>query len=610
MMHKYPYIITILIFCLQTSADGQIEKYLDKMDQEFIDYARSQEKLAEEAQSPLEKIKIYEALGIKSMDNNDYLAVDYLRKAISFNKEYNSDSIKYNLYEKISVRLINIAALEEAEEKLAESYHYYHQLKDTINYSKVLILQGFLQSRTGNLDKSQELLSASYHLNKLIGNRLGYQDCLNRMGINYGMMGLMDKALECYENIRKDNLNQPTKYFQRASVYNSATAYYKKGDRESAKKLHSEVVELRKNTKSVRSQAYSYDGQAMIEHLNKKNKNAMALADTAILLFEKAGILYNVAYTSIFKSKILLETNKISEARSTLLKAMDAAITSNALDLKAEIHLILFQIENDNNNYKKALEHYLAHDAITDSLTISSSKYKLEDLEQKLEEEKSKREIQSLNNQYKLQEVNLNKSKAQRNYLIALIAALFSLALFLYYAFWERKQINKALLSKNKEIHNSLEERELLIKEIHHRVKNNLQVISSMLHLQARKLSGTSKSLLMESRNRIKSMALVHEKLYKEKNVQNIDLLDYTTDLINSLNKTYKVDTDRIKTIIICENINLDLDSIIPLGIIINELYTNCLKYAFPNGRVGKIELLFNSNGKLSFSIKDNGIGI
>ena len=161
----------------------------------------------------------------------------------------------------------------------------------------------------------------------------------------------------------------------------------------------------------------------------------------------------------------------------------------------------------------------------------------------------------------------------------------------------------------------SLEEKELLLKEVHHRVKNNLQVIYSIFSLQSQTLKDKQAlAIIEESQNRINSMALIHEKLYQSTNLSNIDFAEYIRDLAYYLLASYNVDPHRIETEMTIESIPLHLDSAIPCGLLINELVSNSLKHGFPNQRSGKIYIslgIEDTQGEtLRLKVEDNGVGL
>ncbi len=162
-----------------------------------------------------------------------------------------------------------------------------------------------------------------------------------------------------------------------------------------------------------------------------------------------------------------------------------------------------------------------------------------------------------------------------------------------------------------KSLQEKLEEKEVLLKEIHHRVKNNLQVICSLLNLQSRYLKEERFiSSFRETQNRVKSMALVHEQLYQSQNLSQIVLLDYIEQLLNNLFRAYSINSN-IKYLTKIDDFNLDLDSAVPFGLIVNEVISNALKYAFDPKIGGEImiETLVSPEKNLVLAIEDNGKG-
>lgn len=162
------------------------------------------------------------------------------------------------------------------------------------------------------------------------------------------------------------------------------------------------------------------------------------------------------------------------------------------------------------------------------------------------------------------------------------------------------------------QLQRSIKEKEMLLKEIHHRVKNNLMIISSLLSLQSRYIKDeNSKTIFKESQNRARSMALIHERLYQSTDLKNIDFGDYIQTLAMDLYDTYVMDKNLIKMNIEADKLNLDIDTSIPLGLILNELVTNCLKHAFSAGDHGTIDINFQKQDeKYCLEVKDNGKGL
>lgn len=168
----------------------------------------------------------------------------------------------------------------------------------------------------------------------------------------------------------------------------------------------------------------------------------------------------------------------------------------------------------------------------------------------------------------------------------------------------------------------SLAEKEVLLKEVHHRVKNNLQAISNLLYLQSAYTPDAHvREMLQQTQDRVKSIALIHEKLYQTQDLGQLDFAEYARNLVEHLIHSYRIEPDTIRLTIRADGVPLDMDTSVPLGVIINELVSNSLKYAFPadvlSGSSGnghnyelKIELRAEADGRLLLVVSDNGVGL
>jgi len=170
----------------------------------------------------------------------------------------------------------------------------------------------------------------------------------------------------------------------------------------------------------------------------------------------------------------------------------------------------------------------------------------------------------------------------------------------------ERKRVEE-------KIEASLKEKEMLLREIHHRVKNNMQVISSLLWLQSQYIKDKKYlEMFRDSQNRIMSMSLIHEKLYRSKDLAKIEFNEYIRDLVNGLFQSHASKTGSITLKLNVDNVSLGILHAIPCGLLINELITNSLKYAFPQDRIGeiKVSLHLNNENMVELEVSDNGVGI
>ncbi|GHC43709.1 tetratricopeptide repeat-containing sensor histidine kinase [Ulvibacter litoralis] len=202
------------------------------------------------------------------------------------------------------------------------------------------------------------------------------------------------------------------------------------------------------------------------------------------------------------------------------------------------------------------------------------------------------------------QELLLVQKNNIQNLIIGIVALLSILLFLLFFFYRKNKKATEVISQKNAE-------NELLLKEIHHRVKNNLEMVKSLLALQSSKLKDSaSKDAMIASQNRVQSMGIIHQKLYQGKNLGSIDMKDYFTSLVEEVLDGFDSE-NKIQVECDMERIDLDVDTAVPIGLIVNELLTNSLKYAFPKDKKGKIviSLFKTTTGSLTLKFADNGVG-
>jgi PAS domain S-box-containing protein len=175
-----------------------------------------------------------------------------------------------------------------------------------------------------------------------------------------------------------------------------------------------------------------------------------------------------------------------------------------------------------------------------------------------------------------------------------------------------RKQAETALERALEQIKISLQEKEVLLKEIHHRVKNNMQVITSLLRLQSKTISDEQVlSVFQDSQNRVKSMALIHETLYDSKDLSRINFAEYLEKLVAHVSRSYRTRPEAVKINIQVDDVSLPIDTVVPCGLIINELASNSLKYAFPADTQGEVNITFRcSDAQYVLRVSDTGVGL
>ena len=286
-------------------------------------------------------------------------------------------------------------------------------------------------------------------------------------------------------------------------------------------------------------------------------------------------------------------------------KAIDLAQKAGYRTSEAQFYNHIVETYEADNKLAAAFPYLKKYQHFVDSLNSIEVQKNLSELEVKYETVKKDEALAQ-------QELALQKSTQARQIITLVAIAGSLLALVALWFLYFKNKTNRLLKSQKIVIEKALNEKEILLKEIHHRVKNNLQVISSLLNWQSKYIDD-HKALksMQEGRNRVQSMALIHQNLYQSENLTGVEVSDYIDKLGNSLFNSYNIRKNQIQFHSEVESLNLDVDTLIPLGLILNELLSNALKHAFPDGREGQIQVsLQKQEESLLLEVKDDGVGI
>ncbi|MDX1719884.1 MAG: sensor histidine kinase, partial [Salegentibacter mishustinae] len=254
--------------------------------------------------------------------------------------------------------------------------------------------------------------------------------------------------------------------------------------------------------------------------------------------------------------------------------------------------------------YKTALEYYKEWSEANNIIEVERNERSLRESELQVNVLKQDKELAA------------NQQK-QTIYTVALIIGALLLALL--YRNYRLKQssnqklraLNGELAEKNVLLDQRNAENELLLKEIHHRVKNNLEMVKSLIALQSAQIDDpATKDAMIASQNRVQSMGIIHQKLYQGTNLGSIEMKDYFLNLGEGILDSFNAE-DQVKIECAMDNLELDIDTAVPIGLIVNELLTNALKYAFPKQQQGVINISLekSSNQNLRLEVTDNGVG-
>lgn len=336
-----------------------------------------------------------------------------------------------------------------------------------------------------------------------------------------------------------------------------------------------------------------------------RNKEALSSLNKAFDYYKKNDLQLGLMQTYEELGRVYYAIGDYNKSIENCIKSKDLAVKKGIIETQEKASLCLSKSYEAIGMYQLALDNYKNYTKIKDANFNKENIKKITQIEMQYQFEKEN-ELQKLKNIAKE-----NENKATINYLVFGILFLLFFSIFLYWINRIKHKTNNQLKEKNEQISNTLKINETLFKETHHRVKNNLQIISSLLNMQSKYLvDNASKSLMKDSQNRIKSMSLIHQKLYQNDRVTGIETQSYFEDLINSLVLSYGIDIKKVNMHIEIDNILLDVDTAIPLGLVMNELISNAFKHGV-DPENGTFELYFNQihETSLRLFIKDNGKG-
>jgi two-component sensor histidine kinase len=325
------------------------------------------------------------------------------------------------------------------------------------------------------------------------------------------------------------------------------------------------------------------------------------------------------AYFYMVSIKYYFESHQFKE--SDLPSVGNDAIKKMSFSIYnlAEYQLYWSKIDSALGNDASALQHYKIYTALHDSIVSSRNSKQLSELQLQYDSENKDQNIRLLTQQSQLQQTRINNQEIIRNVIIVGLIVVLIFSGLIYSRYLLNKRVNERLAIKqskingqNKILQKLVEEKEWLLKEIHHRVKNNLQIVISLLNSQSAFLENKDAlAAIQSSQHRMHAMSLIHQKLYQSGNMASIDMHWYIQELVNYIKESFHSDK-KISFILNIDQIELDVAQAVPLGLILNEAITNAIKYAFPESQKGKVSISFKLNNEDTclLTIADNGTGL
>jgi two-component sensor histidine kinase len=446
------------------------------------------------------------------------------------------------------------------------------------------------------------------------------------LSIIYMRMGLMIEGIKYLKEEYKENLKGNTDKYSEINFYNNQGVVWNKANipdsalmcfYKAQKLIEKLLLDDPNNLFHLFFEGLIVGniGQALMAKHQFKQAIPLLKKDiaTSILYkdFQNACISYNELAKCYFECKEYKACEAYLDSANGILKEIDAPLELlKNLKLRAALWSL-------NGRYKEAVEIYQQYNTLQESIALNDKELQMLNQRIAYQTTELQEKIDFQEKEIAAKELTEENRSLQRTLMFILILFMLFLLIIAYFLFNRSKKREKILFEKNEEIlikstmlSNTLKEKKLLMKEVHHRVKNNMQIIISLLKLQSEKINDKQIEIYFsEARNRIQSMALIHEFLYKKEKMDYMQMDEYIKQLILEIQISYTQPNHIIEMHVDLDPIQLDFDTSIPLGLIINELVTNAYKHAFPNG-VGNIWVSFKKVDKnYQLIVKDNGIG-
>ncbi len=472
--------------------------------------------------------------------------------------------------------------------------------------------KGAVYTQQGEYSLAIEEYLSSIRILESMDDQEGVGKSYNNIGLVYYLQGNYPQAKDYYN--RALDLLRPLKKRDMISdiMNNMGIIAYEQGKYDESLKYHFESLDGRQDAGNQRGIAASYTNIGDVYAQTKEVEQALEFQRKALEIQEELGDKKGMLSSLQGIAKVQSLTGNTDGALDYMEQVIAISSEIGAKKELRDAYNEISEIYTRNGDYKQALSYKDRYAELKDTLFSEQTNEIATNLEAKFESENKSKEIEILKRENEIQDLQLGRNRILIiSFTIGLVLALISVVLYAR-TNRERKKALELLQRQNENIKKQKEEKEVLLKEIHHRVKNNLQVINSLIRLQC-SYTDDQKALDLfdECQNRIISMALIHEKMYEAHDLSNINIKEYINELSQNLLRSYRLN----------QSINLDidvkietltLDTLIPLGLLLNELISNSLKHAFSDTDEGTINVTLerNNEGLFVLEVGDDGVGL
>ena len=555
------------------------------------------------------------------MQSDYHKAADYFLLSLEANEKIGDKRRISDNYNNIGHCYKYLGDYEEALEYYFKSMEICEQLKDSAGIAMLNNHIAIIYDYQGNYKMALDYYFKSLRINE----RLGIEE---EIGAAYGNIGIVLYYLEDYDQAleyQKKNLEMMQKTGEKRgegiAYFNIGNIYERQGNYDLALENIEKGMQIRIETGDKQGIATGYHNLGLIYDKQGRTDRAVEMFEKGLALSDEIGYKLGTAQNSVSLGIIFFRSGNKSIARSYLEKAKRIGTELGYPEIIRASAEWLSKVYASSNNYQEAYQHMLLFEEMDDSLTSAENIKKITQMEMQYDFDKQEQvrafeqEQERIRHQEEIKQQKIIKTAFFIGFCLVAILAFFILR-----SYYQKKRANELLAEQKEEIQamndmlkDSLDEKEVLLKEIHHRVKNNLQIISSLLNLQSHNITDENvKGAVKEGQSRVKSMALIHQVLYQSDRLSKINFQDYLKQLTGFLASSFMPADKKISAEVMADNIQLDIDTAIPLGLIVNELVSNAYKYAFHDKDEGKVNVQIKHDDGEGYVLRvsDNGNGL
>lgn len=520
-----------------------------------------------------------------------------------------------NLVERKAYTFNSLGILYDQLGKMDSAFFYYEKCLVELGKfdnngadASILFNMGSLYESMGNYAQALSKYFESLTIREEYKDQRRIAMCLEGIALIYQKQNKYDLA-SLYFHRSLETLDGEKHALQLEILYSNITNLFLKTEKLDSVAFYLEKVKtLANELNDEEGMAYAISLESKLEIQNANFNKALTLCKEAFAYY--SSIKYPLMEQTLLlrEVEILALQKKFGEAKKLAL-SLNRYKSLNSKQLQRDLHSLLAQVNDSLGNYGEALFHERLFHSYQDSIYNVELAGELADLRTKYESEKNARVVDKMSLEKEVQSKELEKTRTQIWWLVIGLAIVVFTSSIIWKLYKDRTQKAIMLEEKNIMIEDALIERELLLKEIHHRVKNNLQIVSSLLNIQA-ETDFSAQEVIQTSQDRVQAMAMIHEKLYQSEQLNSLNSKDYIETLVEQYKVSHRDGSIQPTFFTQLNEITLSLDKLIPIGLIINECITNTFKYAFSSEDQGEINISLNhENNQAILSISDNGSG-